>query len=247
MYKGGLERLVIMYVAVKTFFVVIWEFFIWFITSRVTLFLFAFTILMSLIWGYGIYNFQKDINTDLGEMMLNTPDLMEKTDAIIVLTGGSERIRHALYMLDKGAAEMLFISGVNKDVKKPEIFAIYKYPAEKYMSLKDKVYLGYTANDTIQNAEEIKKWVRTNKIRSFRLVTSNYHIKRATIEISHLLPDVKIIPHQVLPMNVRFDKWWEFENSRRLIISEYNKYLLAKLRIFLEDLGFKNTKSLYFQ
>lgn len=246
MYRGTLQRLVIMYMAIKTFFIVIWEFFLWFITSKITLFLVAISLVMSLIWGIGIYNFQKDINIDFGEMMLNTPSFTEKTGAIIVLTGGSERMRHALYMLDKGAADKLFISGVNKDVKKHEIFALHKYSAAKFFKLQNKVFLGYAATDTIENAEEIKNWVVKNKIKSFRLVTSNYHIKRAQIEIAHLLPDVKIIPHQVLPINVRFDSWWRFENSRRLIVVEYNKYLLAKIRIFLEDLGIKNTKALYF-
>ncbi|HCR85949.1 MAG TPA: hypothetical protein DIV86_04655 [Alphaproteobacteria bacterium] len=245
LYRGSLERLVIIYVAIKTFFIVIWEFFLWFITSRVTIFFFALGVVISMVWSFGLYSFQKDINIDLGEMMLNTPAFMERTDAIIVLTGGSERMRHALYMLDKGAADKLFISGVNKEVKKHEIFALHKYSAKKFFKLQNKVFLGYSASDTIENAEEIKNWVRKNKINSFRLVTSNYHIKRAQIEISHLLPDVKIIPHQVLPINVRFDKWWEFENSRRLIVTEYNKYLLARIRISLEDLGFKNTKALY--
>jgi uncharacterized SAM-binding protein YcdF (DUF218 family) len=236
LYRGTLERLVILYVAIKTFFVVIYEFFLWFITSRITLFFIALSLIASVFWASGLYYFQKDIQQNFGEIMLSTPSFTEKTDAIIVLTGGSERIRHALYLLDKGAADKLFISGVNKEVKKPEIFALHRYSVKKYNKLESMVYLGYAASDTIENAEEIKNWVIKNKVNSFRLVTSNYHIKRAMLEISNLLPNVKIIPHQVIPVNIRLDKWWQDEASRNLILREYNKYLLAKLRIFIEEI-----------
>ena len=168
--------------------------------------------------------------------MSSTPAFNERTDAIIVLTGGSERVRNALFMLEHNAANILFISGVNRDVKKHEIFALHKYPLDKYKKLNGKVFLGYSANDTHENAKEVTDWVKKHKINSIRLVTSNYHIKRASLEISRLLPNIKIIPHQVIPINIRLDKWWKFSNSRNLLIKEYNKYLAANFRIFMEEI-----------
>lgn len=236
MYRGALERIIILFIAIKTFFVVIYDFLKWFFTRTVVMVLNTILLLLAIFWCFGFYNYVGDINRNVGEIVLSTPKFHEKTDALIVLTGGSERVRNALYMLDKGAGKALFISGVNRDVKKHEIFALHQYGLKKYKKLNKKVFLGYSANDTFENAIEIKKWVTKNKVKSIRLITSNYHIKRAMLEIKHLLPNLKIIPHQVIPINVRLDKWWKFSNSRKLLFKEYNKYLAARIRIFIESL-----------
>ncbi|MDX1950328.1 MAG: YdcF family protein [Rickettsiales bacterium] len=231
------KRFVLAYIAIKTFFEVIFDFIKWLFTNRITLFLLFILLLAFAGWGYGLYDYTNNLNKDWRLENLKNPNIADRTDAIIVLTGGSERVRNALYLLEKNYADKLFISGVNVDVKPHEIFVIHNYSEEQTKRLLSKVFLGYSANDTIQNAAEIERWIRRNNLKSIRLITSNYHIKRAMIEVQARLPDIKIIPHAVMPINIRFDEWWKEKTSRDLLVQEYNKLILAKTRILLEGFG----------
>ncbi|HPF78652.1 MAG TPA: YdcF family protein [Alphaproteobacteria bacterium] len=147
-----------------------------------------------------------------------------KTDAIVVLTGGNGRINEGLDLLAKGSSDKLFISGVNKEVTQDDIYAGWKKPTKDRPCC---IYLGYDAEDTTGNAVETKNWILKNKISSFRLVTSSYHMPRAYLEMSKILPDIKIIPHPVLTDD--FEAWkgrfW------KLTFSEYNKMLVRWLNL----------------
>lgn len=233
------KRIVLSYVAIKTFFQVIFDFIKWLFTNKATLFLIFLAFTGACLWAYGLNSYIDDIDKNWKEISLTTPNIKDKTDAIVVLTGGSERVRNALYFLEKGYSDRLFISGVNQDVKIHEIFVLHNYTAENEKKLSDKVTLGYSANDTFQNSLEIERWVRRNNIRSIRLVTSNYHLKRALLEIEDKIPDIRIIPHSVIPLNIRIDKWWNSKTDRELLLAEYNKLVIARIRILLEKLGIK--------
>jgi len=189
-------------------------------------------------WAVGFFYYIDSIDKSLAEVQAHDPEINKKTDAIVVLTGGSERLSHGFYLLKQGMADRLFISGVNKDVKLVELLAISGYSKDEQQALGGRIELGYSAADTIQNAQEIGAWVKKNNIRSIRLVTSNYHIRRAYAEIHNEIPNVEIINHVVIPLNIRIDRWWEFSSTRSLLISQYNKYLLSMVRIFVERLGF---------
>lgn len=182
-------------------------------------------------WFVGLFTYVDSIEKTWGEIKEKNPDIEKQTEAIVVLTGGSERIRHALFMLEMNYASRLFISGVNPDVKIAELFAIYGYKGKRAKEIFKRIQLGYKATDTIENSIEIKDWVQKNNISSIRLVTSNYHISRAIIEIKSNLDDgVEIVPHPVIPLNIRFDSWWKNGISRSLFISQYNKLIAAYVR-----------------
>lgn len=143
-----------------------------------------------------------------------------KTDAIIVLTGGHGRVDAGLDLLASGLAPKLFISGVNQDVVKADIFQNWK---NKNINKKPCcVYLGYKSTDTISNAIEVQEWVSENKINSLRLVTSSYHMPRAYLEVRSLLSDIKIIKHPVFPTYSNFWKapFW------KITFTEYNKTII---------------------
>ena len=66
-------------------------------------------LVLGLIWLAGLAWFNYYIQ--------NYPiDKDTKTDAIIALTGGSNRIKEAVEMLNDGYSDILFISGVEKGV-----------------------------------------------------------------------------------------------------------------------------------
>lgn len=156
----------------------------------------------------------------------------EKTDAIIVLTGGKERIPEGIRLLNEGLADKLLISGVDKSTKATELLDALSLSLDeiKKTDLK-KVLLGRQAVDTIGNAEETASWVSNNNIKSIRLVTANYHMPRAHLEFRKKMPKLAIVENPVFPHDFRKQDWQENKATRDLIIKEYFKYLYRWLEL----------------
>ena len=157
-------------------------------------------------------------------------DPIEHTDAIVVLTGGSERLSTGLDLLASDRADKLFVSGVYHGVEVAELLTLSRNaPAE----LECCIVLGYSADDTAGNASETAAWIRREGFGSLRLVTSNYHMPRSLLEFREALPEVEIRPHPVSPATVHLDDWWLWPGTAQLIFIEYNKFLVAYLRIMV--------------
>ena len=69
------------------------------------------------------------------------------------------------------------------------------------------------------------------------MVTSNYHMPRAIVELSHAMPDIALIPFAVVGDKWRDEPWWTSGTTLRLLLSEYVKYVAAEVRVRLADLG----------
>ncbi len=165
------------------------------------------------------------------------PDSVEdeerRTDAIIVLTGGSLRLEKGFELLSAKMAEKLLVSGVDKRIRIEELLRVAGITPEE---LDCCVTLGYMAEDTGSNAIESALWIRTNKIASIRLVTSSYHMPRSLLEFRATVPGVEIVPHPVFPEHVMVREWWARPGTASLVIAEYNKYLLAATRHWLRGI-----------
>lgn len=175
-----------------------------------------------LVWFAGFLAFNYQINN-------YKTDNETKTDAIIALTGGKNRIAQAARLMDSGLADKLFISGVKKDISLKEISRIQKVNLPK----KGKIVIDDRSQNTVENAIETSEWIKKNNVHSIRLVTSNYHIPRSLEEFKSLNPKIKIIPYPVFSENVS-PKWWKNGGSFYLIASEYNKFLYVYLRTRLK-------------
>lgn len=152
---------------------------------------------------------------------------MTRTDAIVVLTGGSDRLPAGFELLRAGEGRKLFISGVYRGVEVRELLALSRQaPGD----LECCIALGYAADDTEGNAAETAVWMRAQGFRSLRLVTANYHMPRSLVEFRRALPEATIIPHPVAPRSVRLEGWWRWPGTASLIADEYNKFLLAWAR-----------------
>jgi len=57
---------------------------------------------------------------------------------------------------------------------------------------------------------------------------------RALAELSHQLPDVALIPYPVVSDRLRVEPWWSNGATTKVVLSEYFKYLAAKLRMQFE-------------
>ena len=175
-----------------------------------------------LVWSAGLYVFATLIPDSRVP-----PD--EKTDAIVVLTGGAGRIGEGLSLLAAGNARKLFVSGVYRGV---DVQALLKLAQRAPGDLECCISLGYAADSTRGNAAETAEWIAREGFRSIRLVTASYHMPRSLLEFRHALPgDVRIVPHPVFPAGFYPDNWWRWRGSARLAISEYHKYILARIEL----------------
>jgi len=151
----------------------------------------------------------------------------EPTDAIIVLTGGSQRLQSGLQLLAAAKGKKLFVSGVYRG---PDVSALLRAVRQSPESLQCCIVLGHAADNTVGNALESAEWMRLEGYRSLRLVTANYHMRRALLEFSRAMPDYRIVPHPVAPEGVKRERWWAWPGTLDLIVGEYDKYLLALIR-----------------
>lgn len=158
-------------------------------------------------------------------------DRDRRVDAIVVLTGGSERIDEGLALLEAGLGDVLFISGVPAAVAPDDLWRAFGIdPAP---DVADRIVLGHAAANTLGNAEETAAWVRTRGYRSLRLVTAAYHMRRALLEFRAVMPGIDPIPHPVYPPHVKQEEWWRFPGTALLLTREYMKYLVARVRLGL--------------
>jgi uncharacterized SAM-binding protein YcdF (DUF218 family) len=146
------------------------------------------------------------------------------TDAIAVPTGGSGRLQAGLDLLAAGRAEKLFVSGVYRGVEVAELLRLSARAPDR---LRCCVVLGYSADNTAGNARETAEWMSREGYSSLRLVTASYHMPRSLLEFRRAMPGVTIIAHPVFPGHVKQGDWWRWPGTARLIVGEYNKYLLA--------------------
>lgn len=135
-----------------------------------------------------------------------------KSDAVVVLTGGGGRIDRGLEALDRGWAPRMLVSGVDREVRPGEFQAEYKVPAALMACC---VTLGFQSVDTRSNAREAAQWIAQNKLRSVRLVTTDWHMRRAARDLGALLPGDVTVIRDAVPSQPRF----------RTLFLEYNKLL----------------------
>lgn len=154
----------------------------------------------------------------------------ERTDAIVVLTGGKNRIDVAKKLFNDGFAEKLFISGVSKEVSLDDIIK----PDDVLIVYKNNIEIGQEATNTVENAIEVDNWVDKNNISSIRLVTSNYHMPRSIEEIKSINGKIRIIIHPVFSENIS-KKWWTTKSTFKFIASEYNKFLFSYIKNWINN------------
>lgn len=174
-------------------------------------------LLFCLPWVMGLIGFAASIPDSVY-------DVDTRTDAIVVLTGGSDRVLTGLRLLSDRKAERVLVTGVHPAVDAAKLMHLAGEPPQE---LADRVDTGSQAQDTRGNAEEAAAWMRAHGFHSLRLVTSGYHMQRSLLEFAYALPDVTIIPHPVITERSSAKHWWCQSRTAFLIFSEYNKYLVA--------------------
>jgi uncharacterized SAM-binding protein YcdF (DUF218 family) len=146
-----------------------------------------------------------------------------KTDAIVVLTGGRGRVEEGLRLYREHRALWLLFIGVDPAVQKGDLLK------SGDMEKDEGVVMEKVSRNTLENAFYARDLIVKKDIHSIRLITSRYHMKRATLIFRNLLPkDVAIYPYPVDTKNLK-EKWWNDGGSFRLLFSEFYKYCLFRL------------------
>ena len=148
-----------------------------------------------------------------------------KTDAIVVLTGGRGRIEEGVRLYREHQAASLFLIGVGPSVRKGDLFREKKGEAGG-----EGVFLENVSRNTLENAFYAREMLLKKKeIKSILLITSRYHMKRATLIFRNTLPaEIAIYPHPVDSRNLK-EEWWSHGGSFRLLFTEFYKYCLFRL------------------
>src|SRR5882757_9953830 len=165
-------------------------------------------------------------------------DPPRNADGIVVLTGGSSRVSDAMELLAGGYGKRLLISGVHPTNAASDIS---RSLSDNQSLLSCCVDLDRSAVNTRSNAAETRRWARDRGFKSLIVVTSNYHMPRAIVELSHAMPDVALIPFPVVGDKWRDEPWWTSGATLRLLLSEYVKYVAAEVRVRLADAGLELT------
>lgn len=147
----------------------------------------------------------------------------DPADAIVVLTGASDlRLKEGMRLLERRKGQRLFISGVNREVTRPQLQNVTEGSRRLYECCVD---LGYEAENTVGNAREIADWARGHDFYDLIVVTSDYHMPRALLELKADMPDAHFIPYPVATPELDARDWWKSRKGQRLIVLEYSKYL----------------------
>lgn len=168
-----------------------------------------FVAFLVLIWAFGFVWFA---------IVLPGPAGDEQTDAVVVVTGGEGRVDRALNVVRKGWSPMLLVSGVDREVRPVEFAAEYRV-SKKLM--KCCVVLGFESFDTRSNAQEASRWIAAHGYKSVRLVTSDWHMRRAALEMGRVLPKSVTLVLDAVPT----------KPSLRILFLEYHKYIARALSL----------------
>ncbi len=150
-----------------------------------------------------------------------------KADAIVVLTGGYQRIDRAIGLLKQGAGQRLLISGVNPTTSGNQIRKLTQSSSALFECCVD---MGYEAVDTIGNANETARWISDHQFRRVLVVTNNYHMPRSLLELRVADPQTEFIAYPVVNSDLKNGNWLREPGVVKAMLSEYLKYSAAQIR-----------------
>jgi uncharacterized SAM-binding protein YcdF (DUF218 family) len=154
--------------------------------------------------------------------MLALPRPLEgsTTDAIVVPTGGAGRIDRGLDLLRRHQAGRLLVTGVAPGVEAADLAREYHASRALFACCVD---LGTDAVDTRSNAEETAAWVRQHRYTRVRLVSSDWHVLRARMELRAALGRGVVILVDGVPSSPRL----------MTLIAEYDKLILRRIALWV--------------
>jgi uncharacterized SAM-binding protein YcdF (DUF218 family) len=195
--------------------------------------LLAAILIAVMFWGVGLLAFA-------GRVEQSTPaDEPDPAQGIVVLTGkASVRIKAAAKLLEQDKGRKLLVSGVNKQVTREELLPVSKATRRLYDCC---IQLGFEAADTKGNARETAAWAAHEHYNSLIVVTADYHMPRAMLELRGTMPKADLTPYPVKTDEIDAERWWHTGSGAKRMIIEYCKYLAVFARESFLSLGPRET------
>ena len=189
-------------------------------------------LVVALIWAAGLLAFAARVQQ-------STPQPPpQPADGIVALTGANsnERIAAAVELLAEHKGDRVLVSGVNREVSREQLRLASGSVRRLYDCCVD---LGFTAADTVGNARETAEWAKAMRFTSLIIVTSDYHMPRAMLELRAVLrpPTVTLQTYAVPTATLKSRNWWRSPGAARLMVVEYCKYLAILGREAVLGLG----------
>lgn len=182
----------------------------------------AAVLVVALVWAAGLMAFADRI------ARLTPADEPAPADGIVALTGGSDlRLQAAAKLLEAGKGHRLLVSGVNRAATRDDLWTVTGAAKPLFDCCVD---LGFEAVDTIGNARETAQWARVMNYRRLILVTADYHMPRALLELRGAMPEAEITPYPVATPMLDARRWWATSQGARRMVLEYSKYLAILAR-----------------
>ena len=192
----------------------------------------AALLVIALIWASGLFAFAARVQQ-------STPQAEPAAaDGIVALTGANsnERIAAAVQLLAERKGRRVLVSGVNRDVSREQLRTATGAVRRLYDCCVD---LGFSAADTVGNARETAEWAKAMRYQRLTIVTSDYHMPRAMLELHAVLraPATTLQTYAVPTAALKTRHWWRSPGAVRLMVVEYSKYLAILGREAVLGLG----------
>jgi uncharacterized SAM-binding protein YcdF (DUF218 family) len=168
--------------------------------------------------------------------MKTLPPDVSPNEAIVVLTGDRKRIPKALELLRLRGSPLLIISGAGKGITLTDLVNQQGDAAVRIHEVWDKIFVESRSSSTRENAQETAELAKKRHLTRIILVTSEYHMPRASAIFHQTMPWEDIIEYPVASdvSHIRLDLsgrtlnglwyfWWEFLKNRlyRIYTSRY--------------------------
>ena len=176
-----------------------------------------------------------ELNNFKNNILLLTKYNDIKSPNIVILTGGANRIKDGLKIIQdfknsKNINYKILVSGTGMGFTKS---SLKKKLGPNFNSqlIQCCIDLDGVSKNTLTNASETFKWTSKNDIKEFILITSNYHMPRAILEFKNVMPNLKIYTYAITPKNHDIENWLSSYQTFSLVFTEYCKFIIANLRI----------------
>ncbi|MDD3837999.1 MAG: YdcF family protein [Phenylobacterium sp.] len=187
-------------------------------------------LVLAMIWAVGLWAFVERVDRSTP-----APD-PRPADGIVALTGAgsNERIAAAMHLLETERGKRLLVSGVNREASREDIRTVSRAVRRLYDCCVD---LGFEAANTVGNAKETAEWARAMRYDSLIVVTADYHMPRAMLELRGAMPEAELQAYPVATSVIDASRWWRTARGARLMVMEYSKYLAILGREAILSLG----------
>lgn len=167
---------------------------------------------------------------------LSPQDVLEKADAIVVVSGGdnNQRIEKAVQLYKESWAPFILFSGAAAEGDVSNALAMKRIAVSKGVPA-SRILMEEKSRTTEENAELSAVIIKEEGYKSIILVTSPYHQRRTFQLFEEQLPEIKIINRSAIDDSWRKRGWWENNSARFLTVGELGKIFINSVQDLLNQ------------